>query len=168
MRNLETGNVKRKAHPVSLDKGFLYCPEPEEQVKFPVSLGRRQLLLFSPAKDTLDEEVQITVSDALFHVNAYPSFRRDGDKSMPAAMTDVEADGSRLPVYKSNRLAMHSGLEIQPLIFTVEPVGDGSAKSRATKSKPSARPSKQESLQPPQLPFIKPGQGGRFAGRILT
>ena len=85
--------------------------------------------MFGLAEDALGEQVHVAVGDPFLDIDAEPSFRRNRDQSMFAAVTDVEADGSRHSIHQCDRLAMLSGLERKLLVPTAEPVTENGAKS---------------------------------------
>ena len=85
--------------------------------------------MFGLAEDPLDEQVHVAVGDPFLDIATEPSFRRKRDQAMLAAVTDVEADGSRHSIHQCHRLAMLSGLERKLLVLTAEQVTENGAKS---------------------------------------
>lgn len=96
--DLESGNIQGMSCSKRLDQRFLDRPEMIEQVTPVVAARHGQLGLFARPQYASDESIEITRRAAFLQVHPQPSLGGNGNQAMCAAVTDIEADGDRLPL----------------------------------------------------------------------
>ena len=119
-RDLEFGNVDRKAGPERLYQRFLHSPEAKEKLSPALLAGASQPCLLRRSKRLFHERIQIAASAERLHVHAQPAASGQRDQPMPPAVTDVETDRSGLPVHASLRLSVLPSLERQFAVGAVQ------------------------------------------------
>ena len=97
-RDLESGDLRGKSRAERFHQCFLDGPELIKQVKSVVSASHCQLGSFGRPHHAADESIEITRRAAFLHVHTQPPLGGKGNQAMDAAVTDIEADGGRLPI----------------------------------------------------------------------
>ena len=96
--DLESGDIRVKSCAKRFHQCFLDCPEMVKQVKSMISASQCQLGSFVRPHHAADESIEITRRAAFLHVHTQPPLGGKSNQAMQAAVTDIEADGGRLPI----------------------------------------------------------------------
>ena len=96
--DLESGDIRGKSGAQRFHQCFLDGPEMVKQVKSVVSASQCQLGSLVRPHHAVDESIEITPRAAFLHVHTQPPLGGYGNQAIHAAVTDIEADGGRLPI----------------------------------------------------------------------